>query len=220
MKTDWRDKDTMWDGIKIYHMMQVQLMSKEPRILSVTNDRSLDIFQVSLPHFTRGRVGNIVLLGGELSRKGGRVGWKGERVGGGGGELTVGRVVLIPIRATLNAGSLISLIDNSAVKWLRSYEKSINQLNLALQSYLISVTYVMQLSSHCSELMLSCLRLERYCLEKWKVCITKHMHTLNTASYYKVEKYVTVIIKEPPLSPWHHCHHHGTTVITMTHRYH
>jgi len=27
------------------------------------------------------------------------------------------------------------------------------------------------------------------------------MHTLNTASYYKVEKYVTVIIKAPPLSP-------------------
>jgi len=42
------------------------------------------------------------------------------------------------------------------------------------------------------------------------------MHTLNTASYYQVEKYVTVIIKAPPLSPWHHRYHHGTTVITMT----
>ena len=31
--TDWTDRYTMWDGIKICHMMQIQLMSKEPRIL-------------------------------------------------------------------------------------------------------------------------------------------------------------------------------------------
>jgi len=53
------------------------------------------------------------------------------------------------------------------------------------------------------------------------------MHTLNTASYYKVEKYVTVIIKVPPLYPWHHRYHHDTIVIIMAppllpwhHRYH
>ena len=46
----------------------------------------LDSFQVSLPHFTRGRVANIFFyLGGELVENGGRVG---------GGELAVGRVDL------------------------------------------------------------------------------------------------------------------------------
>ena len=40
----------------------------------LTTYGELDIFHVSLPHFTKGRFGNIFLLGGELSRIGGRVG--------------------------------------------------------------------------------------------------------------------------------------------------